>query len=76
MLAYVDAALATSGGPYLLGEQITVVDVFLFMLGRWSRGLQQPARSFPHLGAFMHRMLARPAIQKTFDMEGLQAPLF
>ena len=76
MLNYLDQQLASSGGPYLMGQQISVADFYLFMLGRWSRGMRKPARDYPHLGAFMRDMFEREAIQRVFTQEGLQAPFF
>jgi glutathione S-transferase len=42
---------------------------------RWTRGFARPARSLPHLGAYLARMLERPAVQRVFAQEGLVAPL-
>ena len=57
------------------GERFSALDPYAFMLSRWTRGMQRPARTLPHLGAFQQRMLARPAVQKVFEVEGLAAPL-
>jgi len=45
------------------------------MLCRWTRGFARPARSLPHLGPYLARVLARPAVQRAFEQEGLGAPL-
>jgi glutathione S-transferase len=45
------------------------------MLGRWTRSFARPARSLPHLGPYLQRMLARPAVQRAFASEKLSAPL-
>ncbi|TXI89033.1 MAG: glutathione S-transferase [Burkholderiaceae bacterium] len=76
MLNYIDQQLAQAGDPYLLGKQISIADFYLFMLGRWTRGMQKPARSYPRLGTFMQTMFERPSIQAAFKQEGLQAPYF
>jgi glutathione S-transferase len=34
-----------------------------------------PARTLPRLGPYLHRVLARPAVQRVFAKEGLSAPL-
>ena len=39
-----------------------------------SRGMQRPARTLPHLAAYLQRMLARPAVQRVFANEGLSQP--
>jgi len=69
----IDARLA-AGGPWMAGGRYTVLDPYTFMLGRWTRGMQRPARSLPHLGPYLARMLERPAVQATLAAEGLQAP--
>lgn len=76
MLSYIDDCLAQSSGPYLLGEQVSVADLFLFMLGRWTRGMQKPARAYPHLGPYLTRLFERPSIQGVFQREGISAPYF
>jgi glutathione S-transferase len=81
-LAQLDAQLATqleakatSGGPWLLGANYSALDPMAFMLCRWTRGFaSRPAREYPHIGPYLQRMLARPAVQRTLVAEGLQAP--
>ncbi len=75
MFDTIEATLAEHGGPYLLGQQYTLLDPYLLMLGRWTRGMKRPARTLPRVGAFMTRMLDRPAVQRAFEQEGLKAPL-
>lgn len=75
MFDLVEAELARHGGPFLLGDTFSALDLYLLMLGRWSRGMQRPARTLPQLGAFLARLLARPAVQRAFAQEGLSAPL-
>jgi glutathione S-transferase len=71
----IEAQLASHGGPWLLGAAYTAVDPYAFMLCRWTRGMRRPARTLPHIGAFLQRALARPAVQRTIATEGLQPPL-
>ena len=75
MFDTIEQTLAASGGPYLLGSQYTVLDPYLLMLGRWTRGMTRPARTLPHVGAFMTRLLERPAVRRAFEQEGLKPPL-
>jgi glutathione S-transferase len=63
-------------GPYLLGEQFSAADLFLFMLTRWGRGLPRPPRELPALAAHAARIWARPAVQATFAAEGIGAPIY
>ncbi|RJG05592.1 glutathione S-transferase [Noviherbaspirillum cavernae] len=76
MLDLIEAELAAHDGPYLLGARYSAVDPYLLMLSRWTRMMQHPARARPHLGRYLERLIARPAIQRTFAAEGLLAPLF
>jgi glutathione S-transferase len=75
MFDTIEAVLAERGGPYLLGETYSILDPYLLMLGRWTRNMKRPARSLPTVGAYMTRLLERPAVQRAFDQEGLTAPL-
>ncbi len=75
MFDLLDAAYAEQGGPFFLGRQFTAVDCYLLMLGRWTRMMKRPARERAHLGPYLRRLLDRPAIARTFDVEGLKAPL-
>ncbi len=63
------------GRPYLLGQAYTILDPYLLMLGRWTRSMARPARDLPRTGAYMRRLLERPAIQRAFAQENLKAPL-
>ena len=75
MLDQLDVELARHGKPWLLGERFSAVDLYALMLCRWTRGFARPARSLPHLGPYLQRVLARPAVQRAFAQEGLGAPL-
>ena len=75
MLDQLDAQLASHGQAWLLGPGFSAVDPYALMLCRWTRGFARPARSLPHLGPYLQRVLARPAVQRAFATEGLQAPL-
>jgi len=75
LLEQLEAQLQQSEGPWLLGAQYTVLDPYALMLCRWTRGFAQPARTWPLLGAYLQRMLARPAVQRMIATEGLAEPL-
>ena len=75
MLDQLDRQLASHGGPWLLGEAYSSLDSFAFVLCRWTRGFGRPARELPHLGPFLQRMLARPAIRRVIATEKLPQPL-
>lgn len=74
LLDQLDRQLETSGGPWLLGEHYTVLDPYALMLCRWTRGFAEPARQRPVLGGYLQRVLARPAIQRALQSEGLAQP--
>ena len=61
--------------PWMGGAQFSALDPYTFMLCRWTRGMQRPARTLPHIGPYLQRMLARPAVQQVIEAEGLAAPL-
>ena len=75
MLDQMDAQLASHQAPWFLGSSFSVVDPFVLMLCRWTRGFARPARSLPNLGPYLQRMLERPAVQRAFVTEGLRPPL-
>lgn len=62
--------------PWLLGDRFSAADLLLFMLIRWGRGMPRPPRTLANLNAFAERVMARPTVQETFQVEGIQAPLF
>jgi glutathione S-transferase len=74
LLDQVEAQLAAHGGPWLLGDTYSAADPYLFMLGRWTRNFQRPARGLPQLGAYLRRMLERPAVQSVLAAEQLPQP--
>ena len=60
--------------PWLLASGFSAADLYLLMMVRWGRTLPRPAREIPALGAHAARVLARPAVQATFAVEGLARP--
>jgi glutathione S-transferase len=57
--------------PYLMGQQFTVADAYLFTVVGWSRLVRLDISALPRLGEFMARMRARPAVQAALRAEGL-----
>ncbi|MFN3861302.1 MAG: glutathione S-transferase family protein [Roseateles sp.] len=76
MLDQMDAHLARHGGDWFLGEQYTAVDPLAFMLSRWTRMQARPAKTRPALGAYLARVLARPATQRAVATEKLADPVY
>jgi len=70
----IDDALAGQG-PYLLGAEFSVADLFLFMLIRWGRWFDQPpVTQYSHLRHLVQCVSERPAVRRTFELEGIPAP--
>ena len=66
---------SNASGPWLLGSQFSILDPYLFTLCRWTRNFTvRPARSYPHLGPYLQRMLARPSVQRVLAAEELAEP--
>lgn len=65
-----------SSGKFFLGEQFTILDPFLFMLCRWTRGMGAPAKSRPYLATYLEHLSKRPAVIKAFGKEGIEAPYY
>ena len=77
LLSQVDQELARHGSDWFLGEQFSVIDPYLFMLCRWTRGFSsRPAREYPRIAPYLVRVLERPAVQRTLAAEGLSAPWY
>lgn len=57
--------------PYLLGDQFTVADAYLFTIMGWEGYLQADFSLSPTLIKFKERVAARPAVQKALRAEGL-----
>ena len=75
MLDQLDSQLAAHGEDWLLGSTFSAVDPYALMLCRWTRNFARPARALPHLGPYLKRVLARPAVQRALATEKLAPPL-
>lgn len=70
----IDGHLA--GRKWLVGDERTVADLFLFMMTRWGRNLEPPAWERPNLRAHFLRTLALAGVTKMIEEQGLELPLF
>lgn len=68
--ARLDAHLAAHG-PYMLGADFSVVDLFATMLMRWSRNMPKPAIAWPHLSVLAQQVRSRPSWKRVHEVEGL-----
>jgi glutathione S-transferase len=66
---YVDSQL--EGKSYLMGDSFCVADAYLFVVAGWGQHVGVDISALKHLGAFMARMAARPAVQAAMAAEGL-----
>lgn len=56
---------------FLLGENISACDHFLFMLALWCEGISRPPTSFENLRRFMGEMSQRNAVKKVCKIENI-----
>lgn len=68
-LRWVDAQL--EGKAYLMGDQFTVADPYLFTLTNWTKPVGLDISGLAHLGAYMARVAERPAVREAMKAEGL-----
>jgi glutathione S-transferase len=69
-----DVFLAGQAGPWLTGADYSIVDAYALALCRWSRKMERPAASWPHVGPYARRGLERPAVQRALAQEHLAQP--
>jgi glutathione S-transferase len=60
-----------SSQPFLLGDQFTAADAYLFTVTNWANFLKLDLSSFPNLMAFQKRVASRPAVKAALHAEGL-----
>ena len=66
---WIDQKLA--GRQYLMGDQFTVPDAYLFVMTNWAQRVDIPLDQFPNLKAFRERVAARPKVKEAMKAEGL-----
>ena len=57
--------------PFLLGEEFSVADAYLFTITNWAAGVGLDLTPFPKLQDFQQRVAQRPAVQAAMSAEGL-----
>jgi glutathione S-transferase len=70
MCGYVEGELAKRG-PYLLGPTFSGADLFLHMLVRWTRWLDEPAYRLKHIKRCTDLVKQRPAVRRMMEAEGI-----
>ena len=68
-LQWVDSQLA--GKQYLMGDQFTVADGYLFTVTNWAKPTNVDIAGLANLAAYRERVGARPAVQAAMKAEGL-----
>ena len=68
-LQWVDGQLA--GKQYLMGDQFTVADGYLFTVTNWAKPTNTDISALANLAAYRDRVGARPAVQAAMKAEGL-----
>ena len=68
-LQWVDSQLA--GKQYLMGDQFTVADGYLFTVTNWTQPTKLDISGLANLPAYRERVGARPAVQAAMKAEGL-----
>ena len=65
---------ALPAGGWFLGEDYSVLDIYLVMLMRWGRNLSRPPTGLPRMGGLAARVLARPAVKAAIEAEAIEGP--
>jgi glutathione S-transferase len=66
---WIDAELATR--PWLVGEERTAADLYLFMVTKWGHWHEPPLWEPPHLRDHFDRLLERPGVRRMMVEEEL-----
>ena len=70
-LAWVDQQL--EGRAYLMGEQFSVADAYLFTVTGWAKLVKLDLSGLQNIAYFRQRMSARPGVHAALQAEGLIA---
>ncbi|MFL6675609.1 MAG: glutathione transferase GstA [Massilia sp.] len=65
------AARQLAGHDYLVGDQFSAADGYLFTVTNWAAHVKFDLSDWPELGAHQARVAARPAVQRALRDEGL-----
>lgn len=59
-------------GPWVMGDQFTVADAYLFTMTSWMKGDGVDMSQFPRITDHYKRMLEIPAVKKVAPLHGIQ----
>lgn len=68
-LDYIQTAL--SSRQFLMGDQFTVADAYLFTVLRWLRSAQLDPAQWPTIKTYFERIKARPQVVAAMTLEGM-----
>jgi glutathione S-transferase len=68
-LGLIDELLAS--GQHIAGEQFSIADAYLTTVLGWTQFVKMDLSPWPNIAAYVGRVMARPAIQKTLKEEGM-----
>lgn len=61
---------------YLIGEQFTLCDCFLFMMLHWASQFAKPPKAYPNLARYMSTMATRKSVKESADIEGTELSIY
>jgi len=68
-LAYLERHLVAN--TYLLGNEFSIADVYLFVVSNWARPVELDLSPYPSILALRKRVALRPAVQRAMRKENL-----
>ncbi len=67
---FLNNVLEKGGSTYLLGEDFTLPDAYLFVILLWSKNFKMDLKEFGALSAYEENLLTRESIKKSLQDEG------
>ncbi|MBT9559053.1 MAG: glutathione transferase GstA [Myxococcales bacterium] len=58
-----------AAAPYLMGESLTIADLYLFVVLGWTRAIKFDLAPWPALQAFVKRVAERPTVKESTGLE-------
>jgi glutathione S-transferase len=68
---YLENHVLADGRPYLMGEQFTIADAYLFVVTNWARLVHFDLAAFPKVVAHSARIAERETVKDAMKSEGL-----
>lgn len=73
LVGYADIEVRLTGQTWALGDQYSVVDMYLLVFFRWGNRVGLPMRQkYPNYTRMMDAVRARPAVQRAIAHEGIE----